>query len=103
MNTYLNKMPDNISNQASNRINNKRGEGHFAMQLADNRAAPPSQSDQPLQQTVQRQTQQPIQRHISWAGGAGQFQLDGLRPWLDGWYGRCGGWPRSKSKSHYRF
>jgi hypothetical protein len=85
MNTYLNKTPDTISSQGSHRVNNKRGEGHFAIQLADNRTAVPPQSDQPSQQTVQRHTQQPIQRHISWAGGAGQFQLDGLRPgWMDG-------------------
>lgn len=65
MNTYLNKTPENVSNQASSRVNNKRGEGHFAIQLADNRTAVPSQSGEALQQTVQRHIQQPIQRHIN--------------------------------------
>lgn len=85
MNTYLNKATDYVSNQANNRVSSKRGEGHFAMPLADNRTAVSPQSDQASQETVQRHTQQPIQRHIGWVGGAGQFQLDPNRPgWMDG-------------------
>ena len=77
MNQHINKTPEKADRATDNGAAVKRGEGHFAVQLADNRQAYRVENS--------GSSSQPVQRHISWDAVAGQFQLDPTRPgWVDG-------------------